>query len=393
MPSKPRKNQSGAYFTTWSDSTRSPKQKVESLKTKKLGEARKRLNALDQLHRSGYHNPWEKSWFRNDQIKGFVESGVIDLQQLAKKKDVVQKVTAYAIQEYIDYKVNFAVWDIESARGYKSKLKGFLKYAPIYLNDLTLDHMRSYLSGKNEGYQIGLLQILNSFLNWAKDKNYIESVPKYPTPKKQKPIPTFIENDRFFKGCIEYLEKIEAETDPRAYDKLWVVCSWIVLRFTGMRPKEIRQLKPEHISLDYNRILVGGDFKTKTSRQRFVDIHDQALKLFELILSDAFRIKHPYTNGFLLGDGNEYCQEIVRKEFKKMFDTKLYHLKDTYGFWIITKGEQRDYNLIYLRDQFGHTTIKTTEIYLKVAPKEVPALHTFTYYTTFLEKMISYLSK
>src|SRR5690554_6625268 len=100
MPSL-RKNNSGSYFLTWSNVERHPRQKSESLKTKKLAEARKRAGSLEQLYNNGYHDSWKTSWFKNDRIKSFVYSGNIDLQQLAGQSFIPNINTKRAIEEYI----------------------------------------------------------------------------------------------------------------------------------------------------------------------------------------------------------------------------------------------------------------------------------------------------
>ena len=164
-----------------------------------------------------------------------------------------------------------------------------------------------------------------------------------------------------------------------------------MLRFTGIRPIELHRIKREDVSLEYKRILIGGSFRTKTNRQRFVDIQDEALALFKFILSEKFISVCGESDGYLLRAKNNRSQQIVARVYKRIFENKIYHLKDTYGFWIITKSERKDYGLIYLRDQYGHTSISTTEIYLKYAPKEAPALQDFTKLDYFLSKMINFL--
>ena len=93
----------------------------------------------------------------------------------------------------------------------------------------------------------------------------------------------------------------------------------------------------------------------------------------------------------MLGKNDVRSQELVARVFKEVFAKKIYHLKDTYGFWIITKSERKDYGLIYLRDQYGHTSVTTTEVYLKYAPREAPALQDFTLFINFWQKMINLL--
>ena len=120
MPSKPRKTQTGTYYITWSNSLKAQKQKVETLRTKKLSEARKRASALDQLERNGYHDPWQQSWFRNPNIKAFVESGTIDFEQLSKQKEI-KILTMVAIDQFIDYKTKFAIWNLNTYATTKKK--------------------------------------------------------------------------------------------------------------------------------------------------------------------------------------------------------------------------------------------------------------------------------
>ena len=166
MPSKPRKTQTGTFYITWSNSEKNQKQKVETLRTKKLSEARKRASALDQLERNGYHDPWQQSWFRNQNIKAFVESGTIDFEQLSKHKEI-KVLSMVAIDEFIDYKTKFAVWNLNTYHIVKNKLKLFEKICPPYINDLTKDHLHLFLHGKTPSYQRGLYKTIKSFINWC----------------------------------------------------------------------------------------------------------------------------------------------------------------------------------------------------------------------------------
>jgi integrase len=386
MPSKPRKTQTGTYYITWSNSEKNQKQKVETLRTKKLSEARKRASALDQLERNGYHDPWQQSWFQNQNIKAFVESGTIDFDQLSKHKEI-KVLSMVAIDEFINYKTKFAVWNLNTYHIVKNKLKLFEKICPPYINDLTKDHLHLFLHGKTPSYQRGLYKTIKSFINWCVERNYLREAIKYPVVKVQTKIPTFIENDVLFSGCEKYFDQIK----KNQIHKIWIICSWLVLRFTGIRPIELHRIKREDVSLEYKRILIGGSFTTKTNRQRFVDIQDEALALFKFILSEKFISVCGENDGYLLRAKNNRSQQIVARVYKRIFENKIYHLKDTYGFWIITKSERKDYGLIYLRDQYGHTSISTTEIYLKYAPKEAPALQDFTKLDYFLSKMINFL--
>src|SRR5699024_12507325 len=84
MAGGPYKGNQGGYYCRWSDSRGHPQddKKAESLKTKKKGEAIKRLSILETLQQSGYHDPWHRKWFDNSQIKNIVFSGYLDIEAL-----------------------------------------------------------------------------------------------------------------------------------------------------------------------------------------------------------------------------------------------------------------------------------------------------------------------
>ncbi len=362
------KTNAGTYYTTWNDSSKPKPQKSEGLKTKNKKEARSRLSILEMLYNAGYHKPFETVWHKNKRIKHYVYSGDLTKIDLAKGK-VHSKITYQeALQEYAIYKVERREWSEKTCRSKKSLL-GTFEYNG-FISELTEDDLHRFLVDRKDSYRFYFMQAMKAFLNWCENKDYIYEKPVYKVSKPTKKIPLLIPNEVLKKACYEM---IETRT-------VWKAYGWLILRLTGMRPIELINLKTEFVYLDSDRILIGGDFKTKTNRQRFVDINKTCKPVIEVLCDLG--------NEYILKRSGLYNSESMYDSFKEITGIKMYALKDTFGYWTITKKGNRDYNLIYLRDQFGHTSLESTEKYLKFAPsqQEIESLHDFSWLKDFLKQ-------
>lgn len=362
------KTQAGSYYTIWNDSSQDKPQKSEGLKTKNKREARSRLHTLEMLYNAGYHKPFDTVWHKNKRIKHYVYSGDLTKIDLAKGNIFTRITYDEALQEYAIFKVERREWTAKTRRSKMSLLKNF-DYDGM-ISELTEDDLHAYLIDRNDSYRFFFMQAMRAFLNWCESKQYVDQKPIYKVSKPTQKIPLLVTNDVLKEACYKM---IETRT-------MWKAYGWLVLRLTGMRPIELISLKTKHVDLDSNRILVGADFKTKTNRQRFVDINETLRPVIEVLIKAK--------NEFILNRSGQYNSESMYDTFKELTGIKMYALKDTFGYWTITKKGNRDFNLIYLRDQFGHTSLESTEKYLKFAPKqqEIEQLHNFSWLEELLNK-------
>ena len=378
------KSGSGSYYTIWNDSTQDNPQKSEGLRTKNKKEARERLHTLTMLYNAGYHNPWSLTWQKNKRIKHYVYSGDLTKIDLAKGNLKTGLTLLEAIEEYIVFKSERKYWNENSQLSIPPTLRAFANQYSILIDDLSEKIIHDYLKNESDSFRENFMRRLNAFMNWAVSRDYLTNKPSYKVHKAQVAIPEIISNDVLKKACYDCIRK--GHTSKQT-ERVWQPLGWLMLRFTGMRPMELLSLKVSAVYED--RILVGESFTTKTRSQRFVDIHDPLKPVIGLLKSKEFRSYCTHSKDHILGRSGKSQQNWLAERFKHFTDSKLYSLKDTYGFWIISdKSYTREYKLIYLRDQFGHSSLATTEKYLKYAPKgkEVDDLHELDWIEPFVKE-------
>ena len=378
------KTPAGSYYTIWNDSTQDKPQKSEGLKTKDKQEARKRLATLTMLYESGYHKPFEKVWHRNKRIKHYVYSGDLNRMDIARGEIKSGVLVSEAIEEYILFKSERRDWNENSQKSIPPTLRLFGKNVSVYIDDLSESDLHKYLFNKSDAYRETFMRRLNTFLNWCIKHDYISTKPEYKVKKAQVSIPEVVTNEVLMKACYDCIRKGHTSKQTQ---RVWQALGWLFLRLTGLRPMELLALRTEHVYSD--RILVGASFTTKTRSQRFVDIKEPLRPVIDLLKSDLFRKTCTHSPDHILGRSGRSQQDWLAERFKHFTGSKLYSLKDTYGFWIITdKEENKEYNLIYLRDQFGHSSLETTEKYLKYAPKgaTIKSLHDFDWLEGFINE-------
>lgn len=378
------KTPAGSYYTLWNDSSQDKPQKSEGLKTKDKQEARKRLSILNMLYESGYHKPFKKVWHKNNRIKHYVYSGDLNKIDIARGDIKSGVLLGEAVEEYITYKSEHRHWNHNSMDSIPPTLRKFANEVSVMVDDLSESDLHKYLYDKSDAYRETFMRRFNTFANWCVKENYMKEKPVYMVKKAQVSIPELITNDRLRKACHDCLHTGHSYKQP---EKVWQALGWLFLRLTGLRPIELLSLKLEHVYED--RILVGASFTTKTRSQRFVDIKEPLRKVIEVLKSDAFRKTCTHSPDHILGRSGKSQKNWLAERFKHFTGAKLYSLKDTYGFWIITdKDQNREFNLIYLRDQFGHSSLETTEKYLKYAPKGdvIESLHDFEWLSNFLDE-------
>lgn len=118
---------------------------------------------------------------------------------------------------------------------------------------------------------------------------------------------------------------------------------------TGLRVSELINLKPYNINFEESIFYITG----KGSRTRIVDIPSELGHLLEMYVKSN-NIKSKSNIFPLTRDG-------ILKITKKYADINVHAFRHTYAINLLRKTK----NIRFLQKQLGHTSLKTTEIYLQ----------------------------
>lgn len=239
---------------------------------------------------------------------------------------------------------NYADYDITEIKN--SIILNFFKFLVI---DRKLDKLSI------EKYQ----QILNNYFNYLKKNNYITENPVFDIikPPKLKDMAARPINNRDLKKLLDLI----MESDPQLY----MACMFQY--YLALRPgQELRNLKIKDIDL-YNNMVIVSDESAKT-RRRTVDMSEDLVEL-----CNHFHIQTYNPEFFVFGKdrtpGNKMLgQNTLRTRFNKYRDQlnlpktyKFYSMKHTGGGKLLESGR----TLEELRAHFGHTSILSTDHYVK----------------------------
>ena len=203
-------------------------------------------------------------------------------------------------------------------------------------------------------------QIISSAFDFIKDQGKISENPVYN-------IPSGVDKDMAPRPVAEWDIEIFREAITKNDPQLWMAIEFETYCF--LRPgKELRLLKIGDI--DFARGLINVDrFRAKTNRERYATIP----RHFMLKLRNIYQLQKYNRDYYVFG--KEYKPGLTplgKNNLKNRFNgfrTRL-NMPDSYKLysWKHTGNSlaaDSDINMLALRDQNGHTSVQTTEIYLK----------------------------
>lgn len=203
-------------------------------------------------------------------------------------------------------------------------------------------------------------QVISSAFDFIKDRGVITANPVYN-------IPAGVDKDMAPRPVAEYDIEIFREVISKQDPQLWMAIEFETYCF--LRPgKELRLLRIRDI--DFARGLINVDrFRAKTNRERYATIPWH----FMLKLRNLYKLQQYNRDYYVFGkEGKpgEKClgKNNLKNRFNKFrsklnmpYTYKLYSWKHTGN----SLAADSDINMLALRDQNGHTSVQTTEIYLK----------------------------
>ncbi len=233
----------------------------------------------------------------------------------------------------------------------------------------------SHSVSRGEGYRV-YVRTLKAAFSKAVDWNYVKEnyFLKVKLPKKQQVNPAYISSTQLAVISMQIENKTIKDLVTFAFS-------------TGMRLNEIVNLTWRNVNLSTRIITVGdAEFTTKGMNQRYIPICDEALtsilssrdkvrdrlqerkkdtpRIIQIHPSHSGEIKRGYV--FCKPNGEAFTGDYVSKIFKKACkavgtDKSIHFHSLRHSF--VSNLVQKGINLYTIKEQLGHSSISTTEIY------------------------------
>jgi len=341
-------------------------------KYKKIAEQKK--VEYEKLYQAGKINPFDDNWNLQDYEKKQELAGtamVSPILSSLKKKFLQQKtnVTAKTKKTYDQILTNFT-----EQVGYTMPVR------LVDANDVREFCFRHDLANASKK---NYLRHLKVFFNWLVQEDYIESNPcddiKLPKTRDNLVDKIIEEEDlnEIFKKFRQYQLKHKKARAIQSHEQmqLWFKPLITLAFYTGLRRKEIIQLRWEHVNLDHRFLRVTD---TKNGSERTVPIFDPvywrltAWKKLNGNPQKGLVFPSPKSNVKIeIGlTGN-----TVSKAFK-YYATKEAKLKETINFhglrhscatFLLRKG----FNVIEVKNMLGHKSLEVTNKYVHLVANDL----------------------
>lgn len=220
------------------------------------------------------------------------------------------------------------------------------------VSNIKSQHIEQYISYRRASVGIKTvnneLRAIKRFLNVAKQLNYIKNNPAIgikEVSEAQKPPSYYTEDEIIF-----MLE------NARGRLKAMIV----LLLQTGMRKGEINNLEWSDIDLENKTVSInikeGWSPKDKTYRR--LPLYEESYKTLTELKSEG--------NGFVFGKPERHLDRTFKRFFDKIgIKGTVRKFRDTYASYSLACGMP----LQNLKDNLGHSDIRTTQIYLQAVPR------------------------
>jgi integrase len=293
--------------------------------------------------------------------------------RIYKEKLFSDKTYSYFISIYI--KDNVEGLSEETVATYKSRYRVFglwLKSQSLENNDITtidnsviirfFTYLKQDMNLSVRTYR-SYTQLLGAFFDYLDKKGEIVKNPIYNIPENRNYKDMGAE--RIHKDNLDKLMKVLDKEDPQ----LALACRFEY--YCGLRPGyEVRLMKVGDIDFrrGYGKVRITLE-NAKMSRRREVTIPD----VFLDYLLDVWKLDKYSSDYYVIGKYNQpgekhlgknnlrYRFNAFRDRLKLPYDNKFYSFKHTGAITLAEQGE----TTINIRDHLGHTSIATTEHYLK----------------------------
>ena len=239
---------------------------------------------------------------------------------------------------------------------YKGLFTSFILFYPnTKPSKITKEQIEQYIIFKKQDYisDSQLNQLINCFnCFFCRLLNQEEKVIKLERPKRKKKLPNVF--------SLEEVEKL-----LKSISNIKHKCMLILTYSAGLRKSEVLDLKMSDINFDRKTIFIKD---SKGGKDRYTFLADLANKHIQLYLTQYQPSYYLFEGQF----GGRYGESSIQKIFNDAkvgaqisSNVTLHGLRHSFATHLVEKGVP----LHVVQDLLGHSSIKTTEIYLHISSK------------------------
>lgn len=351
-----------------------PVMKTFALGTKYKNIAEEKKVNLQKLYEAGEIDPFQDGW----SVKKF--------EQRQSEMGTAPMSASYFLDElkedFLETKSNTTE---ATKKGYKSVINLFIESVgrSMTANLITPSDVRTFCF--NQKYatatQRNYFKHLKAFFAWLTEKEIIETSPcdEVKPPKKKDKLVDKIFSEKDLEIIFDKFNEHHAMCEKNRHivqsslRQHWFIPLITTAYYTGLRRKELVQLKWHHIDLDNREIRVTD---TKNGRERTVIIFDkvnETLKAWHKKNSEpdsGFVFPSPKsTKKQQIGLPGDYVSKVFKGYVKKTNLKKGIHfhgLRHSCATYMIRQG----FDVTMVKEMLGHRSIEVTMRYVSLAVKD-----------------------
>lgn len=279
------------------------------------------------------------------------------------------------LKKYLEYCEFRKELDWNTLKAYKIDLTQFFEFVKVDL--LNRNNIEDYVTNLHKKYKQKTIKrkiaSVNAFYNYLEEQEVIDNNPfkkikvKF---KETKILPKIIPREEI-EQLLNYIYEQEDKNSEKSY-KYWLRDIAVIetLFATGARVYEISNIREDSIDLNSGLIKIMG----KGGKERYIQIAVpeilNILKKYYLQNIESIK-KSGYF--FVNNRGRRYSEQSIRLMIKKY--TKLagiernitpHMFRHSFATYLI----EEEVDISYVQKLLGHSSIKTTQIYIHVAAKK-----------------------
>ena len=297
---------------------------------------------------------------------------------LPKDVEVKHMKQIEQIKKYLEYCEFRKELDKKTIKAYRIDLKQFKDYVySIGITRLNKEIIEDYITLLHKKYKKKTVKrkiaSLKAYYNYLEERDIIENNPfrkikvKF---KESKPLPRIIPREEI-EQLLNYMYTHKDRRSERSY-KFWLRDIAVIEMFfaTGARVYEISNIKVDNVNLESGLIRITG----KGEKERYVPVVTKGI--LEILKEYyAHNIEAIKASGFFFVNsrGERYTEQSIRLMLKKYTrqagierNITPHMFRHSFATYLIEEG----IDVSCVQEILGHSSIKTTQIYIHVAAKK-----------------------
>lgn len=297
------------------------------------------------------------------------------LQYCDMKKGVVTMNLQDRVEQYLEYCIYRKELDFKTVKAYRIDLKQYFSF--VCCDDLEKETIESYITDLHKKYKQKTVKrkiaSVKAFYSYLEEEEMLDQNPFRKIKVKFKEtivLPRIIpreEIEQLLNYMYAYLNGLSGTRYKYCLRDVAVVELFFA---TGARVYEISNIRNDSINLNSGLIRIMG----KGGKERYIQISNEAV-LEILRKYYAENEKEIKKNGyfFVNNRGNRYTEQSIRLMLRKYtkkagIETKItpHMFRHSFATYLIEEGV----DVSCVQQILGHSSIKTTQIYIHVAAKK-----------------------